>query len=272
MLWVCWHLWLGVCHLWYLYLSLSFSCFSKPITYSLTLEELGTEIVHKYQGREPSGRMFNEIVLDHNSECLWGLWWSVFLSGQTYVISDQPHNPMVNSGAIMSASILLHLVKPEMNMAQKYDYVYAFFKVPPAFEVDLFVMSFCSLCCRGWQVVNTLVSTIQSSYLKEIRLTGTLHWPTSWGKAIASLRPLLTSTSLTSWIFISRWDTPILTFFYPSNDLYHGLFRHALLKWLLRAKASSQLLWPMVVPVQLLGKRSWNRIQWKTCCPSCSPL
>jgi len=80
---------------------------SKPITYSLTLEELGTEIVHKYQGREPSGRMFNEIVLDHN---------------------NQPHNPMVNSGAIMSASILLHMVKKEMNMAQKYDYVLDFFK------------------------------------------------------------------------------------------------------------------------------------------------
>lgn len=42
--------------------------FSKPITYALTLEELGTEIVHRYQGREPSGRMFNEIVLDHNSK------------------------------------------------------------------------------------------------------------------------------------------------------------------------------------------------------------
>ena len=41
--------------------------FSKPITYALTLEELGTDVVHKYQGREPSGRMFNEIVLDHNS-------------------------------------------------------------------------------------------------------------------------------------------------------------------------------------------------------------
>ena len=41
---------------------------SKPITYALTLEELGTDVVHKYQGREPSGRMFNEIVLDHNSE------------------------------------------------------------------------------------------------------------------------------------------------------------------------------------------------------------
>ena len=41
---------------------------SKPITYALTLEELGTQVVHRYQGREPSGRMFNEIVLDHNSE------------------------------------------------------------------------------------------------------------------------------------------------------------------------------------------------------------
>jgi len=35
---------------------------------------------------------------------------------------------MVNSGAIMSASILTHLVKNEMNMAQKYDYVFEFFK------------------------------------------------------------------------------------------------------------------------------------------------
>ena len=36
---------------------------------------------------------------------------------------------MVNSGAIMSASILLHMVKNNMNMAQKYDYMLAFFKV-----------------------------------------------------------------------------------------------------------------------------------------------
>ncbi len=43
--------------------------------------------------------------------------------------ADQPHNPMVNSGAIMSASILLYLLKPEMNVAQKYDYVFDFFKV-----------------------------------------------------------------------------------------------------------------------------------------------
>ena len=43
---------------------------SKPITYALSLEELGTELVHTYQGREPSGRMFNEIVLDHNGDII----------------------------------------------------------------------------------------------------------------------------------------------------------------------------------------------------------
>ena len=43
---------------------------SKPITYTLSLEELGADVVHKYQGREPSGRMFNEIVLDHDGELL----------------------------------------------------------------------------------------------------------------------------------------------------------------------------------------------------------
>ena len=35
---------------------------------------------------------------------------------------------MVNSGAIMSASILLHLVRPEMKIPLKYDYVMEFFK------------------------------------------------------------------------------------------------------------------------------------------------
>ena len=58
---------LNVTHHRFFYL-IKYLHFSKPITYALTLEELGTEIVHRYQGREPSGRMFNEIVLDHNSK------------------------------------------------------------------------------------------------------------------------------------------------------------------------------------------------------------
>ncbi|CAG2055143.1 unnamed protein product [Timema podura] len=39
------------------------SC-SKPLTYAIALEELGNEKVHAYVGQEPSGRMFNELVLD----------------------------------------------------------------------------------------------------------------------------------------------------------------------------------------------------------------
>lgn len=43
------------------------SC-SKPLTYAIALENLGEEVVHKYVGQEPSGRNFNELVLDSNSE------------------------------------------------------------------------------------------------------------------------------------------------------------------------------------------------------------
>ena len=48
------------------------SCFqifvSKPFTYALALHELGADTVHKYVGQEPSGRMFNELILDYNSK------------------------------------------------------------------------------------------------------------------------------------------------------------------------------------------------------------
>lgn len=43
------------------------SC-SKPLTYAMALETLGPEIVHQYIGTEPSGRNFNELVLDFNSK------------------------------------------------------------------------------------------------------------------------------------------------------------------------------------------------------------
>ena len=38
---------------------------SNPLTYAVCLEELGQDVVQKFQGRAPSGRTFNEIVLDH---------------------------------------------------------------------------------------------------------------------------------------------------------------------------------------------------------------
>ena len=43
------------------------SC-SKPFTYAVCLNELGSELVHQYVGQEPSGRMFNNLCLDYNSQ------------------------------------------------------------------------------------------------------------------------------------------------------------------------------------------------------------
>lgn len=53
---------------------------ARPMTYGITLNELDDE-VHKFQGREPSGRKFNEIVLDHNSKIFSKI---LYLSSSTY--------------------------------------------------------------------------------------------------------------------------------------------------------------------------------------------
>lgn len=73
----------------------------KPINYCMVLEEHGETLVHQHIGREPSGIGFNGLVLNE---------------------SNLPHNPMINSGAIMSCS----LIKPELEMADRFDHVLGF--------------------------------------------------------------------------------------------------------------------------------------------------
>ena len=70
----------------------------KPINYCIAHEELGESFVHNHIGREPSGRSFNEMAL--NSDGL-------------------PHNPLINSGAIMCSS----LIEREAPIADRFDKV-----------------------------------------------------------------------------------------------------------------------------------------------------
>ncbi|XP_054625264.1 glutaminase kidney isoform, mitochondrial-like [Dunckerocampus dactyliophorus] len=75
----------------------------KPLEYAIAVHELGSEHVHQFVGKEPSGFRFNKLSL--NDE-------------------DKPHNPMVNAGAIVISS----LIKPDTNKAERFDYIMDFLK------------------------------------------------------------------------------------------------------------------------------------------------
>ncbi|XP_013916391.1 PREDICTED: glutaminase kidney isoform, mitochondrial isoform X1 [Thamnophis sirtalis] len=73
----------------------------KPLKYAIAVNDLGTDYVHRYVGKEPSGLRFNKLFLNED---------------------DKPHNPMVNAGAIVITS----LIKQGVNNAEKFDYVMQF--------------------------------------------------------------------------------------------------------------------------------------------------
>uniref|UniRef100_A0A0K0DQQ2 glutaminase n=1 Tax=Angiostrongylus cantonensis TaxID=6313 RepID=A0A0K0DQQ2_ANGCA len=70
---------------------------SKPFTYALVHDELGPDELHSHVGQEPSGRLFNDICLDHNKK---------------------PHNPLINAGAIVVAS----LMKRHASLSDRFDF------------------------------------------------------------------------------------------------------------------------------------------------------
>ena len=69
------------------------SC-SKPFTYAICLNELGEKRVHDFVSHEPSGANFNSVILDSR---------------------NKPHNPMLNSGAIICSSLLLDVIQSDMS-------------------------------------------------------------------------------------------------------------------------------------------------------------
>jgi glutaminase len=70
----------------------------KPINYCIALEDNGEDFVHKYVGREPSGEQFNALKLNTDGK---------------------PHNPLINSGAIMTCS----MIGREKDASERFDYV-----------------------------------------------------------------------------------------------------------------------------------------------------
>ncbi|KAJ3592353.1 hypothetical protein NHX12_007480 [Muraenolepis orangiensis] len=73
----------------------------KPLKYAIAVHDHGTDYVHSFIGKEPSGLRFNKLFLDED---------------------DKPHNPMVNAGAIVCTS----LIKQGASNAEKFDYVMDF--------------------------------------------------------------------------------------------------------------------------------------------------
>lgn len=64
----------------------------------MAVNDLGSEVIHQYVGQEPSGQSFNSLVLDKN---------------------NKPHNPMINAGAVIIASLL----RNDLQLPDRFDYV-----------------------------------------------------------------------------------------------------------------------------------------------------
>lgn len=80
-------------------LAFSVQSISKVVNYAIAREELGRKKLHEHVGVEPGGEGFD--------------------AGMVLNEKDLPHNPLINSGAMMTAS----LIKQDLEMEQRLQYV-----------------------------------------------------------------------------------------------------------------------------------------------------
>ena len=90
---------------------------SKPLVYGIALEDQGPEAVRRKVGVEPSGDAFNAISLEPHT--------------------GRPMNPMINAGAIATAS-LVNGTSPEARLARVVDAISAYAGRPLALDEAVF--------------------------------------------------------------------------------------------------------------------------------------
>lgn len=76
----------------------SIQSISQPLSYAFSVEHYGTDYIHQFVGHEPSGAERHAIVLNKD---------------------NLPHNPLINSGGIMIASLL----RPELTESERFEYI-----------------------------------------------------------------------------------------------------------------------------------------------------
>ena len=79
--------------------SFTFQSIANPFTYALALNNYGVDFVHKYIGKEPSGEENCSMTLDKDK---------------------RPHNPIINTGAILTTALL----KPEQQIGDRFDMIH----------------------------------------------------------------------------------------------------------------------------------------------------
>mmetsp|Transcript_32261 Transcript_32261/g.47463 ORF Transcript_32261/g.47463 Transcript_32261/m.47463 type:complete len:1175 (+) Transcript_32261:92-3616(+) len=99
---------------------------SKVITYAIAQTQHGPDVVHKHVGVEPSGRAFNEMALDDRAKksdirekkdmIRKG---EIKKANKIKIRPAVPHNPYINAGAIMCAS----MVFPDKSQSDSFDAV-----------------------------------------------------------------------------------------------------------------------------------------------------
>ncbi|KAL9642823.1 hypothetical protein ABK040_009898 [Willaertia magna] len=72
-----------------------------PLMYCLACEQLGSEHIHEFIGREPSGSAYNAFILNED---------------------NKPHNPFMSTGGLVCASLLT----PKNNSSKRFTNVYQF--------------------------------------------------------------------------------------------------------------------------------------------------